>query len=183
MLSSCRWMPDRPDSIGYGTSTPSGSVCPTGGLLMLDAPVNSHTPLRVCQSVRTSCGRGYSGRALVGEAWLVHGVVRGGALACPTAASAAGAIANTVPVATRNAVSAPRLRLNMMTSRVRGYAATSAPRPLACVRQSTWLGLPPAQRWPIRLRLSRSRVQTEFACVSANAWYCAEPVTDARSAR
>jgi hypothetical protein len=43
-------------------------------------------------------------------------------------------------------------------------AAVSAPRALAWVRQSVWLGLVPAQRWPRALRELRSRAHSVSAC-------------------
>lgn len=43
-------------------------------------------------------------------------------------------------------------------------AAASAPSALACVRQSVWLGLVPAQRSPSALRLDRSCAHRVSAC-------------------
>src|SRR5690349_12313442 len=110
MLSSCRLMPDSADSIGYGTRTPSASGLPIGGLSRFGAPANSQTPLRFCHSVRTSCGRGYSGRALEGDTWDVQGVVSGGVFGTHSAACAAG---TTVVVAIRIPTNTPRTRLVM----------------------------------------------------------------------
>src|ERR1043165_2610650 len=78
MRSSLRWIPDSADSTGYGTSTRSASDLPIGGASPALAPANSQTPLRFCQRSLVSCGRGYSGNALPGPTWLVHGVVSGG---------------------------------------------------------------------------------------------------------
>src|SRR3712207_6883265 len=72
MWSSCRWMPDSADSVGYGTRILSARSSPTGGTSSAAAPANCHTPLRFCQRARVSCGRGYSGSALDGETWSVH---------------------------------------------------------------------------------------------------------------
>src|SRR3954470_20063137 len=110
MLSSCRLIPDSADSIGYGTSTPSASVRPMGGESRLGAPANSQTPLRFSHSERTSCGRGYSGRALVGDTWLVHGVVSWNGFGCQVAAEAGGATATAAVVATSKAVTTLRTR-------------------------------------------------------------------------
>src|SRR5215218_8807921 len=88
-------IPERALSIGYGTSTSSPSVVFTGGVLMFDAPANCQMPLRLCQSGRVSCGRGYSGSGLVVETCPVHGVVSGGVLG--TKAAAGAAVATTVP--------------------------------------------------------------------------------------
>ncbi|SEE80130.1 hypothetical protein SAMN05216489_08356 [Streptomyces sp. 3213] len=44
-------------------------------------------------------------------------------------------------------------------------AAVSAPSALACVRQSDWFGLMPAQRSPSALRLDRSCAHSVSACV------------------
>src|SRR5689334_18784300 len=75
-------MPERADSMGYGTSTRSPSVLPTGTASPVLAFANSHTPLRFCHLSRVSCGRGYSGRALFGPTLLVQGVASGGIPAC-----------------------------------------------------------------------------------------------------
>src|SRR3954451_4837168 len=78
MWSSCRWMPDNADSIGYGTSTRLPSVRPVGGASPAAAPANCQTPSRLRQAALRSCGRGYSGSAFLGETSSVHGVVSGG---------------------------------------------------------------------------------------------------------
>src|SRR5688572_24021644 len=85
-------IPERALSLGYGTSTSSPSVWFTGGVVLLDAPVNCQMPFRLCQSGRVSCGRGYSGSGLVVVAWLVHGVVSGGVFGTNAAAGAPVAI-------------------------------------------------------------------------------------------
>src|SRR5437763_8877352 len=68
-----------------------------GGVSPAAAEANCHTPLRFCQLGRVSCGRGYSGKALPGPTWLVHGVESGGVLGCqppsPGVAAAAGTAA------------------------------------------------------------------------------------------
>src|SRR3954462_14059885 len=121
MLSSCRLIPDSADSIGYGTSTPSASVRPTGGESRLGAPANSQTPLRFSHSERTSCGRGYSGRALVGDTWPDQGVVSWKGFGCQVAAEAGGATATPAAVATSRPVTTLRTRRNenMVAPRLR----------------------------------------------------------------
>src|SRR5699024_9139111 len=89
MRSSLRWIPDSADSIGYGTSTRSPSDRPTGGVDRSSVPANSQTPLRLCQRSRVSCGRGYSGWALSGPTWPVHGVDSGGVPGCHTGSAVA----------------------------------------------------------------------------------------------
>src|SRR3954447_2646349 len=88
MRSSCRWTPDNADSIGYGTSTRSPRARPVGGASPAAAPANCQTPFRLRQAARRSCGRGYSGSALLGETSLVHGVVSGGVPAFHPSAAA-----------------------------------------------------------------------------------------------
>src|SRR5438477_10722719 len=83
-------MPDRADSIGYGTSTVSDRFRPTGGVLNDEVPANCHWPLRLCQSGRVSCGRGYSGSGFVVETWSVQGVVNGGTFGTRAACAGCG---------------------------------------------------------------------------------------------
>jgi len=66
MRSWYRLMPDRPDSMGNGTRTLSARFWPKGGVWPAEALPNCHSPLRLSQSERTICGRGYSGKALEG---------------------------------------------------------------------------------------------------------------------
>src|SRR5918992_3789257 len=75
MRSTCRAMPDRADSTGYGTRIRSERFLPVGGDSPAEASANCQVPLRFCQRERVSCGRGYSGRAFAGETSWVHGVV------------------------------------------------------------------------------------------------------------
>ena len=75
MWSSWRWMPDSNDSGGYGTRMRSDRFRPTGGGAPAPAAAYCQVPLSVRHRSRTSCGRGYSGRAFVGETSLAHGVV------------------------------------------------------------------------------------------------------------
>ena len=82
MRSCVRWMPDSADSTGYGTRMRSARSLPVGTASPSDAPANCHTPLRFFQSLRVSCGRGYSGSAWFGPTLSVHGVLMGGVLAC-----------------------------------------------------------------------------------------------------
>src|SRR5690348_9695743 len=86
-------MPERADSIGYGTRTRSPRLCPVGTASPGAALANSHTPLRFCHLSRVSWGRGYSGRALSGPTLAVQGVAIGGMPGCQTGAADAGAAA------------------------------------------------------------------------------------------
>src|SRR5690349_1494082 len=98
-------IPESALSIGYGTRISSPSVCPVGGVLMFEAPANCQMPLRLCQSARVSCGRGYSGSGLAVETWEVHGVVSGGVLGANAEAAEVVAIrvpADAVSAATRS---------------------------------------------------------------------------------
>src|SRR5689334_2571343 len=97
-------IPESALSIGYGTRISSASCCPVGGVLMFEAPANCQMPFRLCQSVRVSWGRGYSGRGLVVLTWLVHGVVIGAGLGANAAAGPA--VATTVPVVAVSAATA-----------------------------------------------------------------------------
>src|SRR5437762_1341878 len=98
-------IPDRALSIGYGTSTSSPSVA--GGVLMFAADANCQMPLRLCQSGRLSCGRGYSGSGFDVDTWLVHGVISGGVFGANAAAGPA--VRTSVPTdAVRAAVSRAR---------------------------------------------------------------------------
>jgi hypothetical protein len=108
-------IPESALSIGYGTRISSPRVCPVGGVLMFEAPVNCQMPLRLCQSARVSCGRGYSGRGLVVLTWPVHGVVIGGVLG--TNAAAGPVVATSVPAVAVKAAAA-------MASSLRGCAFT-----------------------------------------------------------
>ena len=47
------------------------------------AGCHSHRPLRLCQSRRTRCGRGYSGKGLVGSTPQDQGVLRRRAVHVP----------------------------------------------------------------------------------------------------
>src|SRR3954469_18325444 len=123
MWSSCRWMPDNADSIGYGTSTRLPSVRPVGGASPAAAPANCQTPSRLRQAARRSCGRGYSGSALVGKTSLVHGVVSGGLPAFHPSVAAA-------PVGSVQAepVDAPRVSVDPASSPASSPASTTVVR-------------------------------------------------------
>src|SRR6188474_1407896 len=55
-------MPESNDSIGNGTRISRVNTRPNGGRSPAAAGANSHGPLRLCHSARTSDGRGYSGK-------------------------------------------------------------------------------------------------------------------------
>src|SRR5262249_2826595 len=74
--------PLRADSTGKGTRMRLASVFPVG---TADGPLaisNCHSPLRFIQSLRTICGRGYSGWTLSGVTSLAHLVISGPLAGC-----------------------------------------------------------------------------------------------------
>ena len=73
--------PDSADSTGNGTLIRSGRVVLNCGGSSVADWRSCHSPLRLSQSGRVICGRGYSGRGVPASAWAVHGVVSGGGFA------------------------------------------------------------------------------------------------------
>src|SRR4051794_1683270 len=69
--------PDSADSTQNGTRIRPSSDLPIGASFTSRAEANSHRPLRFSQSFRTICGRGYSGRTLLGSTCLAHRVISG----------------------------------------------------------------------------------------------------------
>src|SRR5438093_13379558 len=69
--------PESADSTGYGTKICPASVLPTGTASPAWPLWYCQRPLRLSQSARTICGRGYSGKALVGEKSLAQRVING----------------------------------------------------------------------------------------------------------
>ncbi len=67
-----RWMPESADSATNGTRICSSKESGTPASASVTA--KSQMPLRLAQSGRVSCGRGYSGRGLVGSKSSAHGV-------------------------------------------------------------------------------------------------------------
>lgn len=92
-----RWIPERADSATNGTRICSENEA--GWPASAEVTAKSQMPLRLAQSGRVSCGRGYSGSGLSTDTWLVHGVVMGEGLGVHAAGAAC-----TVPVAVRAAV-------------------------------------------------------------------------------
>src|SRR6266436_3607323 len=72
--------PERADSTGNGTSIRSGNESGLAKSRFVIA--NSQRPFKFIHSLRTSCGRGYSGRTLAGETSLAQRVLSGPAAGC-----------------------------------------------------------------------------------------------------
>ena len=76
MWSSCRSSPESCDSTGNGTVIRSAQLLARRPAAHRPSrPANSHWPLRLSQSSRTCCGRGYSGSGLLVSTLSPHGVV------------------------------------------------------------------------------------------------------------
>ncbi|GAB3870281.1 hypothetical protein GCM10027610_131790 [Dactylosporangium cerinum] len=103
-----RLIPESADSTGNGTLTRSGRVWPKTGLSLVVDWRSCHSPLRLSQSGRVICGRGYSGSGWPASAWLVQGVVSGDGWA--GAADAGGAADTAVPRLSTAASAAPSSR-------------------------------------------------------------------------
>src|SRR6478735_11402420 len=123
-------MPDSCDSIGYGTTTSSASPQLAGGVAVADGRASkSHVPLRLVQSSRVSCGRGYSGSGLSASTSFAHLVVSWYVEALSMAALNSG-------TASPSTVRSPS---PSYTTRPTEPARTAAPRVT-----TTWPGLLPA---------------------------------------
>src|SRR5215472_14510261 len=74
--------PERADSIGKGTRMMPERFWPAGTGSFVAPDWNCQTPFRFIQFERTICGRGYSGRTLVGFTCWAQSVISGACLGC-----------------------------------------------------------------------------------------------------
>ena len=99
--SPCPLTPDNADSMGKGTRIRPGRSRPVGTGSSARASSSCHRPLRFNQSLRTICGRGYSGWTFCGETSLAQRVNSGDAAGFQSSARAIELAAKRTDVATR----------------------------------------------------------------------------------